>query len=136
MAAGVLLAVSVHAAEKKDPVPVGQAENLGEEQIAELPPTRMNKKEQIEFSRQDLAQRLGLDLEEVKLSGAIQVTWRSGAVGCPQPDGNYIDALVPGVLIMLKVGNKPYRYHALPGTQPFHCPDELAEPPLVRPDDA
>jgi len=88
---------------------------------------KMNKQEQELFSREDLASRLNIPLEQTSISGAIQVTWRSGALGCPKPGMNYTDALVPGVLIMVKVGNVPYRYHASPGGKPFHCPDSMAE---------
>ncbi len=45
---------------------------------------------------QDLAVRLGLPLERVSLVSEQQVTWPSGALGCPQPDMSYTQALVPG----------------------------------------
>ena len=56
----------------------------------------MNLYGQIEFSKKDLAQRLGIADELVVLSGARHVTWRSGALGCPDPGMNYTQALVPG----------------------------------------
>ncbi len=88
---------------------------------------KMDKQEQTSFAREDLAKRLGVSMEETSVSGAIQVTWRSGALGCPKPGMNYTDALVPGVLIMVKVGNTAYRYHGSRDQQPFYCPDALAE---------
>jgi hypothetical protein len=93
---------------------------------------KMDSKEQVAFSREDLAARLDVDPETVSLSGATPVTWRSGALGCPEPGMNYTQALVPGVWIMLRVGNTAYRYHATPGGQPFFCPDERAEPPVTN----
>lgn len=93
----------------------------------------MSPKEQIEYSKQDLATRLGLEVEAIKISGATAVNWRSGALGCPKPGVNYMDVLVPGVRIILRVDNAIYRYHAIPKGQPFYCPKERAEPPAVSP---
>ena len=92
---------------------------------------KMNTGQQIEYSRQDLAARLDVEPEAVSLSGATPVTWRSGALGCPEPGKSYTDALVSGVWIMLRVGKTAYRYHAKTGGQPFFCPDERAEPPVT-----
>ena len=41
----------------------------------------MDLKTQVEFSRNDLAQRLGVDLNGITLSESLPVTWRSGALG-------------------------------------------------------
>lgn len=89
----------------------------------------MNREQQIEFSKKDLANHLKVELDTVKLSGSGTVTWKSGALGCPKPETQYTQALAPGVLIMLKIGNTPYRYHATPTGIPFHCPDDQAESP-------
>ena len=90
----------------------------------------MNIKQQVDFAVADLASRMNMDPHEVGYSGMTPVLWRSSAVGCPEPGLNYTQALVRGVLIMLRVGNKPYRYHGVPAGQPFFCPDERAEPPV------
>lgn len=89
----------------------------------------MNKEDQTLFARKDLANRLDLDLEYVTLSGASKVTWRSGAIGCPEDGKMYTQALVPGVLIMLKVEHTPYRYHGTPTGVPFYCSNDRAESP-------
>lgn len=89
----------------------------------------MNQKEQVMSAREDLAKMLDIPLEKVVLSGAIPVTWKSGALGCPKPGELYTQALVGGLSIMLRVDNKAYRYHAKTGGKPFHCPDHLAESP-------
>jgi len=99
-----------------------------EKEISTAP---MNLNEQIEFSKKELAQRLGIEPESITLSGARQVSWRSGALGCPQPGMNYTQALVPGALIFLKVGNEVHGYHAKQGGKPFHCPRERAEQPVL-----
>jgi len=91
----------------------------------------MNLKGQIEYSMTDLAQRLDVPLDSVVLSGARQVTWRSGALGCPEPGMNYTDALVPGSVVYLRVDNKIHAYHGKFSEQPFYCPRERAEKPVL-----
>jgi hypothetical protein len=91
----------------------------------------MNLKGQIEFSKKDLAQRLDVPLESIVLSGASQVTWRSGALGCPEPGMNYTEALVPGSVIYLQVDNVIHAYHAKFAEKPFYCPRERVEPPVL-----
>lgn len=94
---------------------------------------KMNTNEQITYSKQDLATRLGLTVDAIKISGATPVNWRSGALGCPKPGMSYTDALVPGIWIVLRVDKVIYRYHGRSGGQPFYCPDDRAEPPVTGP---
>ena len=94
---------------------------------------KMTPKEQLDFSKQDLAKRLGLEVDTIKVSGATPVNWRSGALGCPKPGVNYMDVLVPGIRIIFRVGNEIYRYHAIPNGQPFYCPNDRAESPAAGP---
>ena len=49
----------------------------------------MNLNQQLSFSKQDLAGRLGVDIDAIKIKVARQITWRSGALGCPKPGMNY-----------------------------------------------
>lgn len=86
--------------------------------------------DQIAFSRGDLAERLGVEPGAIHLTGAHQVNWRSGALGCPKPDMSYTQALVTGALIVFHVGDAVHEYHAKHGGQPFYCPRERAETPL------
>lgn len=91
----------------------------------------MNLNGQIKFSIEDLAQRLDVPPESIKVSGARQVTWRSGALGCPEPDMNYTEALVPGSVIYLQVDNAIHAYHGKIGSEPFYCPRDRAEQPVL-----
>ena len=92
----------------------------------------MNLNGQIEFSKKDLANRLDVPAESILLSDARQVTWRSGALGCPKPGMNYTEALVPGSSIFLQVGNTTHAYHAKFGSEPFYCPRERVEQPALE----
>ena len=86
----------------------------------------MNLNQQLSFAKKDLADRLGIDQESITIKAARQVTWNSGALGCPKPGMSYTQALVPGVLILFDVSGKPYGYHAQKGGKPFHCPTKQA----------
>ena len=94
----------------------------------------MNLNGQIAFSIKDLAQRLDVPPDTIKVSGARQVTWRSGALGCPEPGMNYTQALVPGSVIYLQVDNAIHAYHGKIGSEPFYCPRERAEQPVLDDD--
>src|SRR4249920_1962462 len=50
----------------------------------------------------DAARRFKVVESAVVLAGAEQITWNDGALGCPQPGQNYIQALVPGYRIVAK----------------------------------
>ena len=102
------------------------------EQKIVAPP--MNLKGQIEYSKKDLAKRLNVPPESVALSAARQVTWRSGALGCPEPGMNYTEALVPGSVIYLQVDNEMHAYHAKFAGKPFYCPRERVESPAPEGD--
>jgi len=89
----------------------------------------MNVQEQLAFAVTDLARRLGVEESAVGTAAVRRVTWRSGALGCPAPGMSYTDALVPGLLIILQVGEEGYGYHAGQGSEPFYCPRERVEIP-------
>ena len=69
----------------------------------------------------DLAERLDVDPESIEVLDARQVTWRDGSVGCPAPGLAYSQAEVPGYLVVLRVDDASYRYHAADARAPFLC---------------
>ena len=74
----------------------------------------------------DLSERLAVEESTIDVLDARAVTWRNGSVGCPQPDLAYTQALVPGGLIVLRVGDWSYRYHAADGGPFFYCENPQA----------
>jgi len=98
-------------------------------QQAENAVAPLSLSDQIAFAREDLAQRRGDDLSSITLLAARHVTWNSGALGCPGPGTSYTQALVPGLLIVLRAGNDQFSYHAENNGTPFHCPKERIEVP-------
>lgn len=132
-ALALLACIACSANTKKEPAQTPEATSVDKGKGQAMVMKKFSPKEQIEFSKRDLATRLGLALDTIKVSGDIAVTWRSGAVGCPKPGVSYTDVLVPGIWILLRVDNAIYEYHGLPGGQPFYCPAEWVERPVVGP---
>lgn len=80
-------------------------------------------------ARDDLARRLEIDETRITVIDAEFVTWPNGAVGCPEPDMMYTQALVPGYRIRLRAEGVLHHYHGSNDRPPFHCPAErVAEP--------
>ena len=67
--------------------------------------------------------------DEITVVTAESVTWSDGALGCPQPDEMYTQALVEGYRIELDVDGETMVFHGADGDEPFHCadPQEPAE---------
>jgi hypothetical protein len=89
----------------------------------------LSLQQQIDFAISDLAQSRGVERDAVSTSSAQEVSWRSGAIGCPAPGMNYTQALVPGSRIILKLGKEKFEYHAASGGPPFFCPADRVESP-------
>ena len=77
----------------------------------------------------DLAEKLDIDEDFVAVKEARFVNWGSSAVGCPRPGMRYMQAIVPGVLLLLEARGRIFRYHGEGDSTPFYCPDERAEAP-------
>ena len=80
-----------------------------------------------EYTRGDLARRLGRTPDEVRLLEVKPVHWRSEALGCPDRGRSFVQALTSGFLIRLAAGRVEYRYHAGASGEPFLCPPDRAE---------
>ncbi|MGI9648169.1 MAG: hypothetical protein ACR2OI_06585 [Acidimicrobiia bacterium] len=74
----------------------------------------------------DLSHRFGIDPSVIEVLDARPVTWRDGSVGCPEVGLAYSQALVPGSLVVLRIGNASYSYHAADGASLFYCPTPQA----------
>lgn len=70
------------------------------------------QKKIINLAAADLASRLAVELNWIKIVSADSVTWPDSALGCPQPDQVYAQGKVPGFRIKLAVEGKEYIYHA------------------------
>jgi hypothetical protein len=78
-------------------------------------------------ARVDLADRLGVEPEEIEVVVAERVTWPDGSLGCPKPGMSYTQALVEGSRVVLGHDERVYVYNAGTDDQPFLCPSEAKD---------
>ena len=79
-------------------------------------------------ARADLSTVAGVDPDDIELISVEPVTWRNGALGCPQEGFSYTQALVPGHRIVLRAGATDYHYHNAGTEKPFLCENPIGEP--------
>jgi len=71
----------------------------------------------------DAAERTGMAEDDIDVEEVSMVTWSDGALGCPEPDMTYTQALVEGYRIVLDAGGQQLVYHGEIGQDPFLCED-------------
>jgi hypothetical protein len=95
------------------PMPVG---------VTPVSPPDPVAQELVDRAMNDLTQRKGIALEEIKLDYFAYVAWPNTSLGCPEPGMFYADMLVDGYQILLRVGLQVYSYHgATSGDGPALC---------------
>lgn len=82
-----------------------------------LPPSENPKfskplEELIALAKADLAQRLGINIEEISVQSIVKKTWSDASLGCPEKGKLYAQVITPGYLIILETGGKTYDYRA------------------------
>ncbi len=106
---------------------------IEEEEVMPIePPAQPSLDDAVETARQDLADRLGSGSEAIRVVDARKVTWRNGALGCPEEDMMYTQALVQGMYILLEFDGQQHAYHAGRDGVPFACPADRSQPPRDR----
>jgi hypothetical protein len=65
----------------------------------------------------DLAEQLGVAVDEVEVVSAEPVDWPDSSLGCPKPDHMYAQTITPGFQIVLASGGEQFVYHT--GTNHF-----------------
>jgi len=82
-------------------------------------------------ARDDLALRLDIEDPQITVIVAEFVTWPDGALGCPEPDMMYTQALVPGYRIRLRAEGAVHNYHGADEGPPSYCPAERVTKPAA-----
>jgi hypothetical protein len=77
--------------------------------------------ELVRIATEDLAARLDISPDQIKLTRFEEVTWPDGSIGCPRKNMRYTQALVNGSLIVLSVDGVDYQYHSGGSRAPFYC---------------
>jgi len=65
----------------------------------------------VRLALEDLAQKLGLAPEAIRLVSVEAVEWSDTSLGCPQPGMMYAQVITPGFLVVLEANGKQYAYH-------------------------
>jgi hypothetical protein len=82
----------------------------------------------IDKATADLAQRLSIPVDQIRLIEASAVVWPDSSLGCPQEGMAYSQVLTPGYLIRLEAGDQEFEYHASKGTEVVSCENPM--PPV------
>jgi hypothetical protein len=75
----------------------------------------------IQLAKEDLTDKLKVDLNEIELLEYALVTWGDSSLGCPQPGMRYKQVPVDGYLIRLAYQEQAYNYHGSGSKGPFLC---------------
>ena len=104
----------------------------GEVRDGETPPVGWPEVDaMVVAAREDLADRLSVDMDAIDVVRVESVMWPSGAIGCPEPRMSYTQALVEGVRIELSSDGSSYWYHQGGSHSIHYCedPDEPVDGP-------
>jgi hypothetical protein len=86
----------------------------------------------IQLAQKDLAQRLSLAPEAVRLVSVKAVEWSDASLGCPQPGMMYAQVITPGFRVALEAEGQTYDYHTDTGRLVVLCgEDGLPVYPLI-----
>lgn len=64
-----------------------------------------------EEAKKALADWLGISSEKVEVIKVEEVEWPDTSLGCPEPGKAYLQVIVPGWKVVMRVDNKVYEYH-------------------------
>jgi hypothetical protein len=65
----------------------------------------------VRLAEEDLAQRLGLEPDQIRVVSVQAVEWSDTSLGCPQPGMMYAQVITPGFRVTLEAEGQTYDYH-------------------------
>ena len=65
----------------------------------------------VELAKTDLANRTGIDKEQIAMVSVKAVDWPDTSLGCPEPGMFYAQVITPGYRIVLSHDGERYEYH-------------------------
>jgi len=65
----------------------------------------------VELAKGDLAERKGIEKEQITVESVEPVEWPDASLGCPEPGMMYPQVITPGYRILLSHDGETYRYH-------------------------
>lgn len=84
---------------------------LGPDDVTRVP-VRLEQDELVKLAIGDLAARLGVEPESIAVVQVYQIEFPDACLGLPQPDEVCAEVITPGTVIVLRAGDREYRYHA------------------------
>lgn len=75
-------------------------------------------------AREDLAQKLDLPTDAIRLVSVEAVEWPDAGLGCPQPGLTYAQLVTPGFLVLLEAQDQTYTYHTDTDRRVVLCGEE------------
>lgn len=92
-------------------------------------PTVPAEAAEVTLVKQDLAQRLNIAVDQIRIVSVRAVDWPDTSLGCPKPDMAYAEVITPGFEIILEANGQEYAYHTgggdyvlCEGQQPVEAP--------------
>jgi hypothetical protein len=85
----------------------------------------------VALARADLARRLGLSADQIKVQRVEATEFPDASLGVPEPGKVYAQVTTPGYVIELTVAGQAYRYHAS-GERIVAAPGDEGQPPGGR----
>lgn len=91
------------------------------------PPTG-DAEDRVSAAVADLADRQGVAATDIEAGPLEEVTWPNGALGCPDPQQSYTEALVAGTRLILTLDGEEYAYHGEASGPLTYCANP--QPPI------
>ncbi len=78
----------------------------------------------VELAKADLADRKGIDKEQITVVSVKAMDWPDASLGCPQEGMMYAQVITPGYMIVLSHEGETYQYHSDRGVRVVYCEQE------------
>ena len=76
----------------------------------------------VRLARQDVAHKLGVSIDEVRVVKISPVQWPDASLGCPEPGKVYAQVIISGYRLLLEAHNATYEYHTDTDGHVVQCP--------------
>ncbi|MBI2757227.1 MAG: hypothetical protein HYX49_00950 [Chloroflexi bacterium] len=92
-------------------------------EFADTPSVELDVDKLVDLAKKDLAGRLKIDLTQIALLKAMEITWPDVSQGCTPSSGQILTkGQVYGYRVWLEAGGQKYIYHTALTGQVFLCP--------------
>lgn len=82
---------------------------------------------------EQISRESGVERNALVVERAEQVTWSDGALGCPQPNVSYLQALVTGFWVVVLAGEEEFDYRIDDQSRFVRCTGATRQAPIVYP---